>query len=156
MLQILPGTLHLPVRGSPADRLSKQHTPGKSIHLPSSFIRFTLFICVVGWGRAYTYHGMRGEVREWLRLLYFHPMTSRNQTQAFRLNGKTWTHWALSQSPVPCAFLNPQIQSQGYSKSQATYIAHTLTLLILTTWEFKRNLGGSSQCFPIVTSHSVH
>lgn len=122
--------------------------------LHSSFIKFTLFICVFGWGRAYAYHGMHVEVREWLILLCFHPMTFRNQTQAFRLSGKDLNPPSPLTGPCTICFLKPTDTKSRVLK--ITSYLHSSYTNTLTTWEFKRNLGGSFQCFPIVTIHTVH
>lgn len=82
-----------------------------SIHLENRytpfFFHYVYFIRVAGWGRTYPYHSMHMEVREWLILLYFHPMTSRNQTQAFRLSGKNLNPLSPLTGPCTICFLKP-------------------------------------------------
>lgn len=154
MLQILSGTLHLTVHGSSADRLSKQHTLGKSIHSLLLSLGL-LYSFVVGWGRACTHHSVCVEVREWLILLYFHPMTSRNQTQAFRLSGEDLN--PLSPHTGPCAICFPKPTDTKSRALQITSYQHSWhTNNLDTTWEFKRNLGGCFKWLPIVTIHSVY
>lgn len=110
-MQILSGTFHLTCACITCRQMLQTAQTWKNYMLPSSFFRFTLFICV-GRGKhtyvmACTWNSKDNSQET---VLHFHTMSSRNQTQDFRLGGKDLNPLNPLPAPVSRASLNPHKQ----------------------------------------------